>query len=104
MICLVGFMGAGKSTAARSLSRDGLRTVDLDELLERREGSSVQSMFENLGEAGFRELEARTALEVLGDPSVEALALEGQVVDWVLTQVEVEDQLQSFQELMGPAA
>ena len=36
--------------------------------------------------------------------SVEALALEGQVVDWVLTQVEVEDQPQSFQELMGPAA
>ena len=80
MICLVGFMGAGKSTAARSLSRDGLRTVDLDELLERREGSSVQSMFENLGEAGFRELEARTALEVLGDPSVEALALGGGTV------------------------
>ncbi len=36
--------------------------------------------------------------------SVEALALEGQVVDWVLTQVEVEDQPQTFQELMGPAA
>ena len=36
--------------------------------------------------------------------SVEALALEGQVVDLVLTQVEVEDQPQSFQELMGPAA
>ncbi len=36
--------------------------------------------------------------------SVEALALEGQVVDWVLTQVEVEDQPQSFQELMGPTA
>ncbi len=36
--------------------------------------------------------------------SVEALALEGQVVDWVLTQVEVQDQPQTFQELMGPAA
>ena len=30
MICLVGFMGAGKSTAIRALSRDGLETVDLD--------------------------------------------------------------------------
>lgn len=36
--------------------------------------------------------------------SVEALALEGQVVDWVLTQVAVEDQPQNFQELMGPTA
>ncbi|MFZ1539510.1 MAG: trigger factor [Chromatiaceae bacterium] len=35
--------------------------------------------------------------------SVEALALEGHVVDWVLTQVQVEDEPQSFQELMNPA-
>ena len=35
--------------------------------------------------------------------SVEALALEGQVVDWVLTQVQVEDEPQGFQELMNPA-
>lgn len=34
--------------------------------------------------------------------SVEALALEGHVVDWVLTQVQVEDESQSFQELMNP--
>ncbi|MCC7277572.1 MAG: trigger factor [Chromatiaceae bacterium] len=36
--------------------------------------------------------------------SVEALALEGQVVDWVLTQVQVEDEPLGFQELMNPAA
>ena len=35
--------------------------------------------------------------------SVEALALEGQVVDWVLTQVQVEDEPQGFQELINPA-
>ncbi len=35
--------------------------------------------------------------------SVEALALEGQVVDWVLTQVQVEDEPLGFQELMNPA-
>jgi len=35
--------------------------------------------------------------------SVEALALEGQVVDWVLTQVQVEDEALGFQELMNPA-
>ncbi len=36
--------------------------------------------------------------------SVEAMALEGHVVDWVMTQVRVEDEPMSFQELMGPAA
>lgn len=91
MICLVGFMGAGKSTAARSLANEGLRSVDLDDLLERREGTSVQSMFENLGEARFRELEAKTALEVLGDPSVDAIALGGGTV----TSSEVREALRS---------
>lgn len=33
--------------------------------------------------------------------SIEALALESQVVDWVLSQVLVEDEPQSFQQLMG---
>lgn len=91
MICLVGFMGAGKSTAARSLAKEDLRTVDLDDLLERREGSSVQSMFENFGEARFRELEAKTALEVLRDPSVDVLALGGGTV----TSSEVRDAISS---------
>ena len=36
---LVGYMGAGKTTAANALSlRTGLPMVDLDEELERREG------------------------------------------------------------------
>ena len=35
--------------------------------------------------------------------SVEALALEGQVVDWVMSQVRVEDDPKTFQELVGSA-
>jgi len=34
--------------------------------------------------------------------SVEAMTLEGQVVDWILSQVRVEDEPQTFQDLMGP--
>ncbi len=80
MICLVGVMGAGKSTAARSLARDGLHAVDLDELIEQREGRPVASLFEEVGEDRFREIEAALALETLADPKVEALALGGGTV------------------------
>jgi len=80
MICFVGFMGAGKSTAVRSLAKDGLRTVDLDELLERREGSPVATIFDQAGEVRFREIESALALEVLADPEVDALALGGGTV------------------------
>ena len=80
MICLVGFMGAGKSTALRSLERSGLRTVDLDQLLEERQGASIPNLFNDLGEHGFREAEAGLALEVLSDPEVDALALGGGTV------------------------
>jgi len=77
MICLVGFMGAGKSTALRALSRTGLVTVDLDELIEQREGASIESLFADLGEDRFREIEAGIAIEALSDTGTDALALGG---------------------------
>jgi trigger factor len=36
--------------------------------------------------------------------SVESLTLENQVVDWVMTQVAVEDEPKSFEELTKPSA
>ena len=80
MICLVGFMGAGKSTALRSLSRAGLATVDLDELIEQRQGASIESLFADLGEERFRELESDLALEALAEPDTDAIALGGGTV------------------------
>ncbi len=74
---LIGFMGAGKSTAARSL---GEGSVDLDDVIEAREGRSVQEIFATAGEAAFRELEERVALELLEDPGVRVLALGGGTV------------------------
>ena len=47
---LVGYMGAGKTTAANALSlRTGLPMVDLDEELERREGRSIAALFAQEG-------------------------------------------------------
>ena len=71
-LVLIGFMGAGKTTAVRALGG-----VDVDEVIEAREGRSVQALFDGAGEAGFREIEERVTLELLDDPAVQVLALGG---------------------------
>ena len=74
---LIGFMGAGKTTAARSL---GAGAVDVDETIETRLGRSVQEVFAEDGEAAFREIEERVTLELLDDPAVHVVALGGGAV------------------------
>lgn len=73
-IALIGFMGAGKSSAARAL---GPGSADVDEVIEAREGRRVQQIFDSDGEGAFRELEERVTLELLNDPSLHTLALGG---------------------------
>ncbi len=59
-VFLIGLMGAGKTTAARSLAqRTGLEFVDSDHEIEREQGCSIAALFARDGEAGFREIEAR---------------------------------------------
>lgn len=58
-IVLTGFMGTGKSTVGRFLSRRlGLKFVDLDELIEAEAGMTIASMFSSKGESAFRDMEA----------------------------------------------
>ena len=71
---LIGFMGAGKTTAAHAL---GDRAVDVDEVIERRLNRNIQDLFAQDGEAAFREIEEKTTLELLADPSVDVVALGG---------------------------
>jgi shikimate kinase/3-dehydroquinate synthase len=71
---LIGFMGAGKTTAARTL---GEAAVDVDEVIEARRGRRVQDIFAQEGEAAFREVEEQVTLELLADPAVDVVALGG---------------------------
>jgi shikimate kinase len=64
-IYLVGFMAAGKSTVARSLSvRLGWRAEDVDELIEARERRTIADIFAKQGEPYFRAVE-REILKLL---------------------------------------
>ena len=57
---LIGFMGAGKSAAARELAqRWGVEQVDLDAAIAARAGRSIAEIFASEGEPTFRELETR---------------------------------------------
>jgi shikimate kinase len=57
-IFLVGFMGSGKSTVGRALAEElGWGFADLDEDIEKREGMSINRIFDTRGEAEFRKAE-----------------------------------------------
>ncbi len=66
-IVLIGFMGSGKSLVARKLAKILNRDmVSLDDLVETREGRSVKQIFEESGEAYFRNREKKAVREVAG--------------------------------------
>ena len=50
-IMLIGFMGAGKTTVSRELSRmTGKEELDMDAYIVEKEGMSIADMFEKYGE------------------------------------------------------
>lgn len=64
-IILVGFMGTGKSVTGRALSRRLQRDfVDMDTLIEQREGRSIPRIFSDSGEPHFRHLERALVREL----------------------------------------
>jgi len=74
-------MGAGKSAVGRAIARRlDWRYVDLDEAIERAQGSSVAEMFQRRGEEAFRAEETRRLAEVLEEPPPLVVAAGGGVV------------------------
>ncbi len=58
-IVLTGFMGTGKTTIGRVLSREtGLKFMDLDELIEKEAGMAIKDIFREHGEGRFRDMES----------------------------------------------
>jgi shikimate kinase/3-dehydroquinate synthase len=80
-VAVIGFMGAGKSTAARAAARAlHRRAVDVDEVIQERLGRSIPETFARGGEAAFRAVEEQVTLELLDADDAPVLALGGGAV------------------------
>ena len=97
-IYLVGFMGAGKTTVGRALSkRLHWKHEDIDERIEQRERRDIATIFRQEGEPYFRGIERQelvSLLDVRGvviatgggtivDPATRALMLRDGAVIWL---------------------
>ena len=64
-IFLIGFMGAGKSTIARTLQRElGFPLVEMDERIVQEQGMSINDIYAQYGEAHFREIESQLVVDL----------------------------------------
>jgi len=81
-IVLIGFMGTGKSAVGRRLAERLERPfIELDRIIEEREGCSIAEIFERRGEAHFRRIE-RAAVHVAAQlPDVVIATGGGAVLD-----------------------
>lgn len=65
-IMLIGFMGAGKTTVSRELSKmTGRREIDMDAYIVNREGMAIKDIFDKYGEEYFRKKETESLLEIM---------------------------------------
>lgn len=94
-IVLIGFMGTGKTTVSRKLSEMlDIKEIDVDAYIVEREQKSINDIFKEQGEEGFRDIETASLDEiknekgiiscgggaVLRDKNVEILKTNGKIV------------------------
>ncbi len=79
-IVLVGFMGTGKTTVGRLLSKQtGMPLVDMDSVIEERAGKAISKIFAEDGETHFRTLE-RAIVRDLSAKSGQVVSTGGGIV------------------------
>lgn len=73
-LALIGAPGSGKSTLGPLLAqRLGVTFVDVDAVIEAREGRAIRDIFADDGEPAFRAIERDVTLELLGADGVVSL-------------------------------
>ncbi|RMW99741.1 shikimate kinase [Allofranklinella schreckenbergeri] len=80
-IALIGMPAIGKTTLGRKLASSyALGFVDLDQVIESAIGCRISEYFERMGEAAFRDVEARLLAEQLARPEPFVLSTGGGIV------------------------
>lgn len=64
-IVLTGFMASGKTAISKAISEiSELKFLDTDEVMVERTGMTIEEIFENMGESGFRQIEHNIIKEI----------------------------------------
>jgi len=67
-IVLLGMMGSGKSTIGSLIARKlNVVSIDIDKKIEKMQNQKISQIFEQKGEAYFRELEFNVTIQSLND-------------------------------------
>lgn len=81
-IILVGFMGTGKTAVGKALAVHlGMKFVDMDDIIEEREGMKISDIFEKKGEPYFRHAEKSVAKDIAIQSGLVVAAGGGAIVD-----------------------
>ena len=64
-IVLIGFMGTGKSSIAPLLANKlKMESIEMDDLIEKKAGKNIETIFKENGEPAFREYEIAVAKDI----------------------------------------
>ena len=70
-IILTGYMGCGKTEIGSRISQKlGMKFIDLDECIEKREGSSITKIFEKKGDIYFRIIESKYLHQIIKEDNI----------------------------------
>ena len=93
-VAVIGFMGAGKSTAAAGVAEAlGTSAIDVDAVIEERLGKPIERIFAEDGEAAFRGAEETITLELLSSSGSRVIALGGGAVGSAAIRTALADHL-----------
>lgn len=77
-LVFTGFMGSGKSAAARTVAKSlGDHAIDTDTLLEQQLGMTVEQFFDRFSEDEFRQKEEQLVLKLLAEADGDVIAVGG---------------------------
>ena len=77
-IVLLGYMGSGKSTIAKLLSKKlHIMNVDLDNYIEKKENKSISNIFQISGELFFRRIENKYLRDLLDSHNYKIISIGG---------------------------
>jgi shikimate dehydrogenase len=77
-ICVVGFMGSGKTSVGGLLAKKmGMDFIDTDGIIEEKEKSSIERIFREKGEAYFRQIEEELVVNLLESKKRAVISLGG---------------------------